>query len=82
MKTETKNDLGWVVAAGTGGHIFPGLTLADELKGQKSNLEFLFFGTQDRLEAKIIPSKGYRIKFLKSGQIKGSSLFKKLIVSP
>jgi UDP-N-acetylglucosamine--N-acetylmuramyl-(pentapeptide) pyrophosphoryl-undecaprenol N-acetylglucosamine transferase len=72
----------WIVAAGTGGHIFPGLTLADELESRNGNYDFLFFGTRDRLEAKIIPSKKRTIKFLKSGQIKGSGLLAKLFISP
>ncbi len=68
----------WIVAAGTGGHIFPGLTLADELKTLDANADFLFFGTQDRLEAKLIPAHGYRISFLTAGRWKGLGLLGRL----
>jgi UDP-N-acetylglucosamine--N-acetylmuramyl-(pentapeptide) pyrophosphoryl-undecaprenol N-acetylglucosamine transferase len=72
----------WVVAAGTGGHIFPGLTLVEEIKKINPEFDFLFFGTADRLESKIIPSKGFPLKILKSGQFKGNALLSKIVVSP
>jgi len=61
----------WIVAAGTGGHIFPGLNVAQAIKDKNPQQEFLFFGTRDRLESKIIPARGYKIKFLKAGMWKG-----------
>jgi UDP-N-acetylglucosamine--N-acetylmuramyl-(pentapeptide) pyrophosphoryl-undecaprenol N-acetylglucosamine transferase len=61
----------WVVAAGTGGHIFPGLSIAAKLKKLDPTIRVEFFGTQDRLEAKIIPDHGYPIRFLKAGRWKG-----------
>jgi UDP-N-acetylglucosamine--N-acetylmuramyl-(pentapeptide) pyrophosphoryl-undecaprenol N-acetylglucosamine transferase len=69
----------WIVAAGTGGHIFPGLSLADELKLQNPDLNFLFFGTRDRLEADIIPKRGYKIQFLKAGRWKGMGPLSKVL---
>ena len=62
----------WIVAAGTGGHIFPGLNLAVALEKALPQLDFLFFGTRDRLEAKIIPAHNRRIRFLSAGRWKGS----------
>ena len=64
----------WIVAAGTGGHIFPGLNLAKALQKKDPDAEFLFFGTSDRLEARLIPSQGFKIRFLKAGKWKGSGL--------
>lgn len=49
-----------MVAGGTGGHIYPALALADILVRQDPSSEVVFFGSNDRLEAKIIPEKGYR----------------------
>lgn len=64
----------WFVAAGTGGHIFPGLTLADELKKQAPEVECLFFGTRERLEATLVPRHGYPIEFLRAQPWKGKGL--------
>jgi UDP-N-acetylglucosamine--N-acetylmuramyl-(pentapeptide) pyrophosphoryl-undecaprenol N-acetylglucosamine transferase len=61
----------WIVAAGTGGHIFPGIAIAKELKSKHSSLEVEFFGTKDRLEEKLIPKQGFAITFLKAKQWKG-----------
>ena len=49
-----------MVAGGTGGHIYPALALADILVEKEKDSEVVFFGSNDRLEAKIIPEKGYR----------------------
>ena len=40
---------------GTGGHLFPALAVADELKKQEPNSEILFVGTSDKLEARVVP---------------------------
>ncbi len=44
---------------GTGGHLFPALAIADELRRIDSNVEVLFVGTKDKLEARIVPQHGY-----------------------
>jgi len=51
-----------VMAGGTGGHIFPGIAVADELKALGWNIHWL--GTADRMEAEIIPEHGYDISFI------------------
>ncbi len=51
-----------VMAGGTGGHIFPGLAVADELKQQGWNIHWL--GTAERMEAQIVPKHGYDISFI------------------
>ena len=63
----------WIVAAGTGGHIFPGIAIAHELRAQHASIEVEFFGTKDRLEEKLIPKHGYAITFLSAKQWKGKS---------
>lgn len=68
----------WIVAAGTGGHIFPGLNVAKELAQKFPKMSFLFFGDSQRLESKIIPAAGHRIFFLFSGKWKGSGIFARL----
>ncbi len=51
-----------VMAGGTGGHIFPGLAVADELKALGWSVHWL--GTADKMEARIVPEYGYDISFL------------------
>lgn len=68
----------WVVAAGTGGHIFPGLNIVAQMKKQYPNANFCFFGDPSRLEAKLIPAHGYKITYLAAGRWKGTGLLAKL----
>lgn len=46
-----------IVAGGTGGHIYPAITLADELKNRGH--EITFIGSNDRMEKEVIPASGY-----------------------
>lgn len=65
-----------VMAGGTGGHIFPALSIAKELQNQ--GWEILWIGTQDRLEAKLVPEHNFNIKFINISGIRGKSFFKLL----
>ena len=47
---------------GTGGHIYPALALADELKRRHPECEILYVGTARGLENKIVPPRGYKLK--------------------
>ena len=47
-----------VTAGGTGGHIYPALAIIDKIKELEPESEFLFIGTKDRMESKLIPSLG------------------------
>ncbi len=49
-----------VSAGGTGGHIYPALAIINKLKEKDKNLEVLYIGTTDRMEADIVPKLGYR----------------------
>ncbi len=44
---------------GTGGHIFPAVAIAEEVKKSKPDAEIFFIGTKNKIEAKVIPKKGY-----------------------
>ncbi len=49
---------------GTGGHIYPAIAIANELKRRHSSAEFLFVGAKDRMEMEKVPQAGYRIEGL------------------
>ena len=49
---------------GTGGHIYPAIAIADELKRRHPSAEFLFVGAKDRMEMEKVPAAGYDIKGL------------------
>lgn len=49
---------------GTGGHIYPAIAIANELKLRYPNAEFLFVGAKDRMEMEKVPQAGYKIEGL------------------
>ncbi|EPR74806.1 UDP-N-acetylglucosamine--N-acetylmuramyl- (pentapeptide) pyrophosphoryl-undecaprenol N-acetylglucosamine transferase [Winogradskyella psychrotolerans RS-3] len=49
---------------GTGGHIYPAVAIADELKSRYPDAEFLFVGASDRMEMDKVPQAGYKIEGL------------------
>lgn len=51
-----------IAAAGTGGHINPGLAIANKIKEKEENSEILFIGTNRGLENDLVPRAGYKLK--------------------
>ncbi|SHG62457.1 undecaprenyldiphospho-muramoylpentapeptide beta-N-acetylglucosaminyltransferase [Winogradskyella jejuensis] len=49
---------------GTGGHIYPAIAIANELKSRYPDAEFLFVGAKDRMEMEKVPQAGYKIEGL------------------
>jgi UDP-N-acetylglucosamine--N-acetylmuramyl-(pentapeptide) pyrophosphoryl-undecaprenol N-acetylglucosamine transferase len=49
---------------GTGGHIYPAVAIANELKSRFPNAEFLFVGANDKMEMQKVPQAGYKIEGL------------------
>jgi UDP-N-acetylglucosamine--N-acetylmuramyl-(pentapeptide) pyrophosphoryl-undecaprenol N-acetylglucosamine transferase len=49
---------------GTGGHIYPAIAIANELKARFPDAEFLFVGAKDKMEMQKVPQAGYNIKGL------------------
>ncbi|MDQ3019964.1 MAG: undecaprenyldiphospho-muramoylpentapeptide beta-N-acetylglucosaminyltransferase [Bacteroidota bacterium] len=47
---------------GTGGHIFPAIAIADEIKKLDEKAEILFIGAKGRIEEKIVPSNNYKLE--------------------
>ena len=49
---------------GTGGHIYPAIAIANELKSRFPDADFLFVGAKDKMEMQKVPQAGYNIKGL------------------
>ena len=66
-----------ISAGGTGGHIYPALSILNKIKEKEPNSEFLYIGTTDRMEAKIVPNEGIPYKGIKIiGLKKDLTIFK------
>jgi len=53
-----------IAAGGTGGHVFPAIAIADEIKKLRSNAELLFVGTKGKIESRVVPQQGYVLAFI------------------
>src|SRR5690554_8200304 len=53
-----------ISGGGTGGHIYPAIAIANELKSRFPECEILFVGAKDKMEMQKVPQAGYRIEGL------------------
>ncbi len=74
------SDLGaYVIAAGgTGGHVVPGIALANEIRAQKPQALVLFVGTAQGLESKIVPPAGFPLELIEASGFVGKTWTKQL----
>jgi UDP-N-acetylglucosamine--N-acetylmuramyl-(pentapeptide) pyrophosphoryl-undecaprenol N-acetylglucosamine transferase len=72
---------------GTGGHVFPAIAIADALREEDPDMEFLFVGALGKLEMQKVPEAGYSIEglpvagFQRRLSLKNLTFFYKLMVS-
>jgi UDP-N-acetylglucosamine--N-acetylmuramyl-(pentapeptide) pyrophosphoryl-undecaprenol N-acetylglucosamine transferase len=55
-----------IVSGGTGGHIYPGIAIAEEIKAREARAEILFLGSREGLEKELLRKAGYELKLIKS----------------
>ncbi|MHA4894705.1 undecaprenyldiphospho-muramoylpentapeptide beta-N-acetylglucosaminyltransferase [Pedobacter sp. PWIIR3] len=67
-----------ISGGGTGGHIFPAISIANALKRMRPNCEILFVGATGRMEMEKVPAAGYKIVGLNIAGIQRGSIAKNL----
>jgi UDP-N-acetylglucosamine--N-acetylmuramyl-(pentapeptide) pyrophosphoryl-undecaprenol N-acetylglucosamine transferase len=68
-----------ISGGGTGGHIYPAIAIANEIKVQYPKATFLFVGAKDKMEMEKVPQAGYEIKGLWISGIQRKLTFKNLL---
>lgn len=74
MKKDNYNIL--ISGGGTGGHIFPALAIAGEIKRRSPESNILFVGAENRMEMEKVPAAGYKIIGLPVSGFDRKNLFK------
>ena len=69
-----------ISGGGTGGHIFPAVSIANAIKELRPDTEILFVGAEDRMEMHRVPAAGYPIKGLPVAGFDRKNLFKNIPV--
>lgn len=60
-----------IAGGGTGGHLFPGIAVAEEFLARDKRNEVLFVGTWKGIEARVLPKTGYRLECITAAGIRG-----------
>lgn len=68
-----------IAGGGTGGHLFPGIALAEEIVTRHPKNDVVFVGTDRGLEARVVPQNGFVFEAIKSRGLKGVGLVKMLL---
>ncbi len=74
-----------VAGGGTGGHLFPGIAVVEELRRRQPDVEVTFVGTEKGIEARILPERGERLELIDVAPLKGrttAELMRSLMMLP
>lgn len=67
-----------VMAGGTGGHIFPGIAVAECLRAR--GWRIVWMGNEDGMEARLVAERGYDTAWVRFGALRGKGLLRKLLL--
>ena len=74
-----------IAAGGTGGHIYPGIAVAQEIMRRDASSKVHFVGTAKGLENRLVPQAGFELSLIDSAGLKSVSLgarMKGLLILP
>jgi UDP-N-acetylglucosamine--N-acetylmuramyl-(pentapeptide) pyrophosphoryl-undecaprenol N-acetylglucosamine transferase len=63
-----------IAGGGTGGHLYPGIALAEEVVTRHHANQVVFVGTERGLEARVVPASGYKLETIRAQGLKGKGL--------
>jgi UDP-N-acetylglucosamine--N-acetylmuramyl-(pentapeptide) pyrophosphoryl-undecaprenol N-acetylglucosamine transferase len=67
-----------IAGGGTGGHLFPGIAVAREIRRRAPGARVSFAGTARGLEATVVPAEGFELDVIRSAGLKGKSIAARL----
>ena len=62
-----------IAGGGTGGHLYPGVALAREIKRRDPHAAIVFVGTSTGVEARVVPREGFALELIRVAGLKGKS---------